>query len=173
MDLARSLSVVVPAYNEMGNLEAAVRDVVHALRSFDQYEVIIVNDGSKDGTGEVADRLAAELTGVRVIHHPVNRGFSESYQTGMRAARMDYFTFVPGDHEVALESVEEIFNSVGKADIVVPYHGTPWNRSWHRRALTWICSTTRGRPSIRQHWHACSRSTRPASSSPPRCWSMH
>jgi len=125
----------------MGNLEAAVQDVVHALRSCDEYEVIIVNDGSKDGTAEVADRLAATLPGVRVVHHEINRGFSESYQTGLRSARMDFFTFVPGDHEVALESVEEIFRAVGTADIVVPYHGTPWNREWHRRILTWICTT--------------------------------
>lgn len=141
MGRARSLSVVVPAYNEAGNLEAAVRDVVHALRSFDEYEVIIVNDGSKDNTGEVADRVAAKLPGVRVIHHPVNRGFSEAYQTGMRSARLEYVTFVPGDGEVAVESVEDIFSAVGTADLVVPYHGTPWNRSWHRRILTWICTT--------------------------------
>jgi glycosyltransferase involved in cell wall biosynthesis len=141
MAVARSMSVVVPAYNEMGNLEGAVRDVVHALRSFDEYEVIIVNDGSTDGTGEVADRLAATLPNVRVIHHDVNRGFSESYQTGLRNARMSYFTFVPGDNEVALESVVDIFDAVGKADIVVPYHGTPWKRTWSRRLLTWICTT--------------------------------
>src|SRR5215216_5124703 len=137
----RTLSVVVPAYNEMGNLENAVKDVVHALRTFDDYEVIIVNDGSKDGTGEVADRLAATLDHVRVIHHEQNRGFSASYQTGLADARMAYFTFVPGDHEVAAESVEEIFDAVGKADLVVPYHGTPWNRTWQRRILTWICTT--------------------------------
>jgi glycosyltransferase involved in cell wall biosynthesis len=141
MTFGRSISVVVPAYNEMGNLEAAVRDVVHALRSFDDYEVIIVNDGSKDGTGEVADRLAASLDRVSVIHHETNKGFSASYQTGLKHARMAYFTFVPGDHEVALESVEGIFDAVGKADIVIPYHGTPWNRTWHRRLLTWICTT--------------------------------
>ena len=138
---ARSLSVVVPAYNEMGNLENAVKDVVHALQTFDDYEVIIVNDGSQDGTGEVADRLAETLDRVRVIHHEGNRGFSASYQTGLANARMAYFTFVPGDHEVALESVEGIFEAVGKADLVVPYHGTPWNRTWHRRILTWICTT--------------------------------
>src|SRR5215212_8825790 len=107
MAFERTISVVVPAYNEMGNLEGAVRDVVHALRSFDEYEVFIVNDGSTDGTAEVADRLATTLPGVRAIHHEVNRGFSESYQTGLRNARMSYFTFVPGDHEVAPESVEE------------------------------------------------------------------
>ena len=138
---ARTMSVVVPAYNEMGNLENAVKDVVHALQEFDDYEVIIVNDGSKDGTGEVADRLAATIDRVRVIHHEQNRGFSASYQTGLANARMAYFTFVPGDHEVAAESVEEIFDAVGKADLVIPYHGTPWNRTWHRRVLTWICTT--------------------------------
>ena len=138
---ARTMSVVVPAYNEMGNLENAVQDVVHALRTFDDYEVIIVNDGSQDGTGEVADRLAATMDRVRVIHHEQNRGFSASYQTGLAHARMAYFTFVPGDHEVAAESVELIFDAVGKADLVVPYHGTPWNRTWHRRVLTWICTT--------------------------------
>ena len=137
----RTMSVVVPAYNEMGNLENAVKDVVHALRTFDDYEVIIVNDGSKDGTGEVADRLAATMDRVRVIHHPQNRGFSASYRTGLANARMAYFTFVPGDHEVALESVEEIFNAVGTADLVVPYHGTPWNRARERRILTWLCTT--------------------------------
>ena len=138
---ARTMSVVVPAYNEMGNLENAVKDVVHALRTFDDYEVIIVNDGSRDGTGEVADRLAASMDRVRAIHHEQNRGFSASYQTGLAHARMAYFTFVPGDHEVAAESVELIFNAVGTAGLVVPYHGTPWNRTWQRRILTWICTT--------------------------------
>jgi glycosyltransferase involved in cell wall biosynthesis len=141
MALERTISVVVPAYNEMGNLEAAVLDVLHALRTFDDYEVIIVNDGSKDGTGEVADRLAAAHEKVLAIHHNPNRGFSASYQTGLAHARMAYFTFVPGDHEVALESVEAIFDAVGKADLVIPYHGTPWNRTWPRRILTWICTT--------------------------------
>ena len=137
----RTLSVVVPAYNEMGNLENAVHDVVNALRTFDDYEIIIVNDGSQDGTGEVADRLAASLDRVRAIHHQVNRGFAASYQTGLRQARMAYFTFVPGDNEVAAESIDEIFRAVGTANLVVPYHGTPWNRTWERRILTWICTT--------------------------------
>jgi len=131
----------VPAYNEMGNLEAAVRDVLHALRTYDDYEVIVVNDGSQDGTGAVADQLAAEHDRVTVVHHERNRGFSASYQTGLEHARMAYFTFVPGDHEVALESIEGIFAAVGTADIVIPYHATPWNRTWHRRVLTWICTT--------------------------------
>jgi dolichol-phosphate mannosyltransferase len=142
MELERSLSVVVPAYNEAENLEGAVRDALDAARAFVDYEVIVVNDGSADGTGEVADRLATELAPhVRAIHHPVNRGFAESYQTGLAHASMAYFTFVPGDHEVLRESVDAIFGAVGAADLVVPYHGTPWNRAWHRRVLTFVCTT--------------------------------
>ena len=88
MALERTISVVVPAYNEMGNLEAAVHDVLRALRTFDDYEVIVVNDGSTDGTGAVADRLAATLDKVTVVHHSPNRGFAASYQTGLAHARM-------------------------------------------------------------------------------------
>jgi len=142
MELERSLSVVVPAYNEAENLEGAVRDALDAAQAFDDYEVIIVNDGSEDGTREVADRLAAELAPhVRAIHHSVNRGFAESYQTGLAHAGMAYFTFLPCDHEVTRDSIDNIFGAVGTADLVVPYHGTPWNRAWHRRVLTFVCTT--------------------------------
>jgi glycosyltransferase involved in cell wall biosynthesis len=141
MGLVRSISVVIPAYNEAGNLEGAVRDTLAAAEAFEDHEVIVVNDGSKDATGAVADRLAAELEHVRVIHHPVNRGFAESYQTGLTHAQMAYFTFLPGDHEVTRDSIDNIFAAVGTAELVVPYHGTPWNRAWHRRLLTFICTT--------------------------------
>src|SRR5581483_4524691 len=97
MGLARSISVVIPAYNEERNLEASVCDTIAAAQAFDDYEVIIVNDGSRDGTGEVAERLAAELDKVRVVHHNPNRGFAAAYQTGLKHATMTYFTFVPGD----------------------------------------------------------------------------
>ena len=111
-----------------------------ASSELDDYEVLVVNDGSSDGTGEIAERLAEELPGVRVIHHDTNRGFAAAYRTALAHARMSYFTFVPGDHEVTLDSVRDIFASVGEAEIVVPYHGTPWTREWHRRVLTWVCT---------------------------------
>ena len=137
----RSISVVVPAYNELGNLEGAVHDALRAVSGFDEHELIIVNDGSRDGTRELADRLAAELPHVRVVHHERNRGFAQAYRTGLKNARMAFVTFVPGDNEVAAESVQVILDAVGRADLVIAYHGTPWNRTWHRRLLTWICTT--------------------------------
>ena len=141
MAAPRSLSVLVPAYNEAQNLGPAVQDVLAAGAGLDGLEVLIVDDGSTDGTGEVAEQLAHAHEQVIALHHERNRGFVAAYDTAVAQARMSYFTFVPGDHEVAPESVRSIFAAIGSADLVVPYHATPWRRPWLRRLLTWVCTT--------------------------------
>jgi glycosyltransferase involved in cell wall biosynthesis len=136
-----TLSVVIPAYNEAQNLRGAVVDVMMAGEQLDQLEVLVVNDGSSDGTGVVADALAREFPQVTAIHHPSNLGVAEAYRTGLARARLDYFTMLPGDNEVALESIRDIFSAIGSADLVIPYHATPWLRTWQRRAITWLCTS--------------------------------
>ena len=61
---------------------------------------------------------------------PINLGFAAAYRSGLERASLPYFTFLPGDNEVAPESVQAIFDAIGRADLVVPYHGTPWRRAW-------------------------------------------
>ena len=137
----RTLTVAVPAYNEAGNLEKAVQSAVEAAREFDDFEILIVDDGSQDGTAEVADTLAGFDPHITAFHHPENLGFAAAYRTAMARAKMRYFTFVPGDGEVLPESIKAIFAAVGEADLVVPYHATPWARPWLRRVLTWASTT--------------------------------
>jgi glycosyltransferase involved in cell wall biosynthesis len=141
MTLARTVSILAPAFNEERNLEGAVLDAVDAAADLDDYEIIIVDDGSTDGTAAIADRLVAELPKVRVVHHPTNLGMGAAYCTALEHARMEYFTFTGGDRELHRESLRDILNSIGKATIVVPYHGTPGRRQLHRRLLTWISTT--------------------------------
>src|SRR5713101_7109500 len=104
----RTISVVVPACNEARNLEAAVDTVIEAARTFDDFEVLIVNDGSTDDTSEVAERVAAADPRVRVVHHESNQGFAAAYGSGLARARMQYVTFAPGDNEIAPTSLAEI-----------------------------------------------------------------
>ncbi len=134
----RSLSVIVPAFNEQANLARAVRGVLSVADTVDAIEVVVVNDGSRDETGTIGDRLAAEDGRVRAVHHEVNRGFAAAYGTGLKHARNAYVTFAPGDNEVTASSLRTIYSLVGTADLVVPYHGTPWNRTRVRRVLTWL-----------------------------------
>jgi hypothetical protein len=143
------VSIIVPAMNEEGNIEGAIRDVITAATCLDLYEIIVVDDGSTDGTSQVVRDLIATLAEenpgspsvVRLVCHPVNRGLRAAYETGLAEVRMQYVTWVPGDNEMALESIGKILAAIGKADLVVPYHGTPWLRPWFRRLLTWGSTT--------------------------------
>jgi len=118
------VSVFVPAYNEAANLEAAIRDIVWAAeRTLADYEVIIVDDGSRDGTGEIADRLAEENDRIRAVHQPRNLGIARAYERALDEAKLEYVSFLPGDGEIARESIRDIFAAVGAADVVAPYHG--------------------------------------------------
>jgi glycosyltransferase involved in cell wall biosynthesis len=141
MSLRRTISVVVPAYNEAGNLEGAVATALNACAGFDDFEILIVNDGSTDTTAEVAERLARAIPQVRVIHHPRNQGFAAAYGTGLEHARMDYFSFITGDNENDTEVQRAVFAAVGAADLVIPYIANPERKPWYRRLLTWISTT--------------------------------
>jgi dolichol-phosphate mannosyltransferase len=142
MALARTVSVFLPAYNEAGNLDGAVRSAVAAGESeLDDYEILILDDGSTDGTGALADALARELPRVRALHQSRNLGLPAGYRRALSEARLEYFGFLPGDNEVSPESVRRIFRTVGSAQIVVPYHDNSRARPWHRRLLTWGSTT--------------------------------
>jgi glycosyltransferase involved in cell wall biosynthesis len=122
-------------------LEGALRDIVGAAAVLADYEVIIVNDGSRDGTGQLAERLAQENRRIRVVHQPRNLGIAAAYERALDEAKLEYFSFLPGDGEIAPQSIRDILAAVGTADIVAPYHGNSRARQLHRRVLTWTSTT--------------------------------
>jgi glycosyltransferase involved in cell wall biosynthesis len=85
------LSFFFPAHNEEANLEGLVEEALATLPSIaDTFEIIAVNDGSKDRTAEIADRLAAAHPGiVRAVHHEVNRGYGGALRSGIKASRFE------------------------------------------------------------------------------------
>jgi glycosyltransferase involved in cell wall biosynthesis len=132
-----TVSIIIPALNEEGNLADAVGTVLGAIGSrFADYELLIFDDGSTDRTGVIADELAAGNQHIRVIHNPRNMGFGDNYNRGVELARMEYVTMFPGDNEIPGEAIRTILNVVGEADIVVPYISTPAVRSGSRQAIS-------------------------------------
>jgi dolichol-phosphate mannosyltransferase len=118
----RSLTIVVPALNEEEKISLTIADLLPALRAaFERFEIIMINDGSCDGTGAAMDRLAREHAELRVIHHAVRRGVGASYCEAIADARMDYVTLVPGDNECDPKMWPEFFRAVGTSDLVIGY----------------------------------------------------
>jgi glycosyltransferase involved in cell wall biosynthesis len=92
------LSVFFPAYNDSGTIASLVISAIQAARKLtDDFEVIVVNDGSVDATAEIVNELAANYPEVRVVHHPRNRGYGGALRSGFEAATRDLVFYTDGD----------------------------------------------------------------------------
>jgi len=116
-----SISAVLPAYNEEENIETATMRMAEVLRSLGlrDWEVIIVDDGSVDKTGQVADRLASnDPAHIRVLRHHPNRGYAEALKTGFTNARHQLIFFTDSDLQFDVSELKNLLPLIEAADIV-------------------------------------------------------
>ncbi|HEX6512650.1 MAG TPA: glycosyltransferase [Chloroflexota bacterium] len=119
---AAELSVVVMAYNEAENLGPVVRSLASCLATTGvETELLIVDDGSTDGTSAAADRLSSEIAGLRAVHHGTNRGLGEVYKTGLSLAGGRFVTFFPADGQYEPEATLQLRAAACTADLVLGY----------------------------------------------------
>jgi len=114
------LSVFLPAHNEEGNIERVANGFAAELPAVaESYEIIVVDDGSRDRTGEIADRMAAADAHVRVVHHPVNLGYGGAVISGIRAATEPYVLLSDGDGQFDPADVRLLAERIKDYDVVV------------------------------------------------------
>ncbi len=117
-----TITVVMPCLNEEANIADAATSTLRALdRKGIRGELIIVNDGSNDGTQAVAERIAASDARVRIIQHPQRQGIGASFFNGALASTMDYVTMFPGDNENDPDDALTYFAMTRHVDIIVPF----------------------------------------------------
>lgn len=117
-----SLSVFYPCYNEEANVVETTEKALAALKSItDDFEVIIVNDGSKDRTAELADGLAAQYPQVRAVHNNPNLGYGGALQRGFNEATKDWVFYTDGDGQFDFGEIPKLLPLLDGCDIATGY----------------------------------------------------
>jgi glycosyltransferase involved in cell wall biosynthesis len=116
------LSIVMPAFNEEANIDEAIRRATAAgERLCVEHEVVVVDDGSTDGTAELVEKAAAADRRIVLVRHPANRGYGEAVRTGLRTARMDLVFMTDADNQFDLEELEVFLPWIERVDVVAGY----------------------------------------------------
>ena len=116
------ISVILPVFNEKDNIEKAVSSINATFPRFiNSFEIIIVDDGSSDGSSEILSQLAAKNKMVHVIHHIENKGYGASLTSGFKSAKGSLVFFMDSDLQFDISEIQKLLNYIDKFDIVVGY----------------------------------------------------
>jgi len=117
-----SVSFFCPAYNDAGNLPDLIPTVVEFLeKNSEKFEIVIIDDGAKDGTGRVADLMASKYQNVRVIHHEKNKGYNATLKEGFEAGKYDYVMYTDGDNQYDVKEFEPYLYLLKDVDVLAGY----------------------------------------------------
>ena len=134
------ISIVIPAFNEEKAIGETLQDLESTLKSSRRaYEIIVVDDGSKDNTS-----AEVEKTSARLIRHPKNRGYGASLKTGTQAANGDIVVFYDADNQFEAADIDRIVDELGKSDAVLGNRTTgsyaPFSRRGGKKLLGWFAN---------------------------------
>lgn len=117
----RSLvSIVIPVYNVIANLDRAVQSVIH--QTYSNWELILIDDGSTDGSGEVCEKYEKSYPQIHVVHQR-NKGVSAARNIGINVAKGEFLTFVDSDDYISSQFIERLVQEVDLYDIIIGgYH---------------------------------------------------
>jgi glycosyltransferase involved in cell wall biosynthesis len=132
-----SVSACAPAFNEAGNIERVVRAFDETLGGAGVgYEIIIVDDGSRDATPGILERLQTEIRALRVVTHETNEGYGKSLRDAFAAAAKDYVFYTDGDGQFDLAQMLDFLPLLDGGDAVVGYR-VGRAEGPHRRFFSW------------------------------------
>ena len=135
----RSICVAIMCYNEAPSLERVVGEIRgELLRLGAEHEIVVIDDGSADGSREIADRLARDVAGVRVVHHPVNLGLGAVYRQAFTCGTKELATAFPADGQFDPAIIGQFMRRFDAADMVLGFIPEfRKNRSRPARLFSW------------------------------------
>ena len=136
-DIPNSLSVVLPAHNEEEAVATTVSEVLETLPAWMlDFEVIVVDDGSRDRTGVILDTMSATHACLKIIHHPVNQGYGAALLSGFEAASRDLTFFMDSDGQFDIHDLARFLPLIEEYDAVLGYR-VDRQDTWMRKVNAW------------------------------------
>ncbi|PIP23345.1 MAG: hypothetical protein COX90_02785 [Candidatus Nealsonbacteria bacterium CG_4_10_14_0_2_um_filter_38_17] len=118
--MGKSISIIIPAFNEEGNIKKVITRCLEVLpKLFEQFEIIAINDGSKDRTGEILESLKNQFKNLKVFHHLKNEGMGSAVRTGIQNAKNDLIFTISADLQYDISELEKFLVPIKEADIVI------------------------------------------------------
>ncbi len=143
-----SISLVLPAYNEADNIAPMVAEAMPALEAVsDDFEIIVVDDGSADDTAAVTRRVMESNPHVRLIEHPVNQGFGAAVFSGFTNAEKDWIFYTDADRQFVLGELENFVPLMDQADLIAGYRAPrrdPFLRVFYGKGWSMLCTLVFG-----------------------------
>lgn len=137
-----SLTVGLPAHNEAANIGPMIDDVRQKVGPLvDDLEIVVVDDGSHDGTGDIVRRIAAEDPRVRLVVHEVNQGYGAAVRDAIWSATKELVFFTDSDLQFDVAEIARFLPRIAEADLVVGYRvgrSDPWHRRLFGRGWSWL-----------------------------------
>jgi glycosyltransferase involved in cell wall biosynthesis len=134
----KGLTLILPAYNEAESIEFTITEACASLREMEiDFEIIIVDDGSTDGTEQAVEEASILHPQVDLIQHATNRGYGAALRTGFEEARFDWIAFSDADGQFYFEDLANLIEKTNSAPIVVGYRMDRQD-PWLRRAYSWV-----------------------------------
>lgn len=116
------ISLFFPVYKDEQTVRVVADKALELLASLDgEHEVIVVDDGSPDRSGEIADQLAEERPCLRVIHHPSNLGYGAAVRSGLAACRFEYICMTDGDDQYEVEDFRKLLRLIDRYDLIIAF----------------------------------------------------
>jgi glycosyltransferase involved in cell wall biosynthesis len=120
--ISGGVSVVIPAFNEQENIRSAIGDLKQAVgNAADQFEIIVVDDGSTDSTGEIVEELARHDPSVRLVRHTQNVGYGGALVSGFKAAKLRYIFFTDADRQFDPTEISRLIPYLRESRMVIGY----------------------------------------------------
>jgi glycosyltransferase involved in cell wall biosynthesis len=133
-----NISLFFPVYNDENTVERVTEKSLQVLRQIaDEFEIIIIDDGSPDKSGEIADRLAQKYDFVKAIHHETNRGYGAAVKTGLKNCRYEIICFTDGDDEYDVFDFIKLIKLIDHYELIITFRYKKMYSSY-RQFVSWV-----------------------------------